>query len=118
MKDYQRPLGEAIRKARLGRHLTQAGVARQLGIDTRTVLNIENGKANPKLEVLYPLIRFLRINPQEIFYPEHPQDNPVTQKMQRFLGDCSEAELEALLPMCEYFITALRTKEKLPQEEE
>jgi len=38
--------------------------------------------------------------------------------MQRFLGDCSEAELEALLPMCEYFITALRTKEKLPQEEE
>ena len=39
-------------------------------IDVRTVMNIENHKANPKMEVLYPLIRALRIDARTIFNPE------------------------------------------------
>ncbi|MBS5432901.1 MAG: helix-turn-helix transcriptional regulator [Firmicutes bacterium] len=37
--------------------LSQAQLADKPHIDARTILNIENGKGNPKLEILYPLIR-------------------------------------------------------------
>ena len=40
-----------------------------------TVLNIENYKGNPKMEVLYPLVRALKMDSREIFYPEILQDS-------------------------------------------
>lgn len=50
--------------------LTQGEVADVIHIDNRTVLNIENYRGNPKLKILYPLIRLLQIDPSEIFYLE------------------------------------------------
>lgn len=46
-----------------------------IDIDARTVLNIENYKGNPKMEVLFPLIRALKIDPNLIFYPERQLSN-------------------------------------------
>lgn len=112
MQEFQRPLGETVKRVRLARGLTQAGLARQLNCDTRTILNIENGKSNPQMEILYPLIRFLKIDPKDIFYPDLSSDNAALQKMQTFLSDCSEAELDALLPLCQYFVSTLRTNQR------
>ena len=47
MKEFQEPVGKVIRNARLEQGLTQFDVARRLGLDSRTILNIENGKGNP-----------------------------------------------------------------------
>ena len=118
MKEFQEPMGKVIRKARLEQGLTQFDVARRLGLDSRTILNIENGKGNPKAEVLYPLIRLLKIDPREIFYPDKPDGNAAYRKMEMFLASCSEEELEALLPMCRYFIDALRAKSNIPVDNE
>ena len=57
MPQYTRPLGDAVKRARGELGVTQRQVAEAADVDVRTVLNIENYKGNPKLEVLYPLIR-------------------------------------------------------------
>ena len=57
MQEYSRSLADAVKRARGELGLTQNQVANIAEIDERTVLNIENYKGNPKLEVLYPLVR-------------------------------------------------------------
>lgn len=46
MQDYARSLGDAVKRARGKLDLTQNEVADAAGIDSRTVLNIENYKGN------------------------------------------------------------------------
>ena len=66
--EYARILGDVIKTEREVASLTQAELAEKTGIDSRTILNIENYHGNPKLQVLYPLIRALGIDANEIFY--------------------------------------------------
>ncbi len=56
--------------------LTQNQVAVLIDSDERTIMNIENYKANTTMEVLYPLIRTLQIDPREIFCPEMDKESP------------------------------------------
>ena len=55
MYDFSYPLGNAVKSTCYQHGLTQLQVADMADIDVRTVMNIENYKANPKMEVLYPL---------------------------------------------------------------
>lgn len=68
MQSYSRPLGDAVKRARAELGFTQNQVAEAADIDVRTVLNIENYKGNPKMEVLFPLVRVLKMDSREIFY--------------------------------------------------
>ena len=110
MPEYAKPLGNAIRQARLKSGLTQVAVAEKVGIDQRTVLNIENGNGNPKMEVLYPLVRALEVDPWEIFYSELEHDNEAFRKLRIMLKDCNNAEIAALLPIVDAAITIVKTK--------
>ena len=110
MHDYMQLLGDAVKKARLDHGLTQNDVADRIDIDVRTVLKIENHKGNPKLEILFPFIRELRIDPNNIFYPELQEDSLTLTQFQRFLSQCSEEEIRKLLPICETIISVLRTQ--------
>ena len=85
MHDYVKTLGTVIRKAREEQGMSQASLAEKLGIDVRTIINIENFRGNPKFEVLYPLVTTLRIPADRIFYPE--------------LHSLSEKEALELLPV-------------------
>ena len=49
MYDFSYPLGNAVKSTRYQRGLTQLQVAEMADIDVRTVMNIENYKANPKM---------------------------------------------------------------------
>ena len=49
MHDYVKTLGTVIRKAREEQGLSQASLAEKLGIDVRTIINVENFHGNPKL---------------------------------------------------------------------
>ena len=70
MLDYRIALGNAIKAARTELNLTLNEVADLINSDSRTVLNIENYKGNPKMEKLFLLIRSLHIDPSIVFYPE------------------------------------------------
>lgn len=109
--EYARILGDVIKTEREVASLTQAELAEKTGIDSRTILNIENYHGNPKLQVLYPLIRALGIDANEIFYSREGKCSTKLYKLELLLADCSEEEIEALIPVCKSVITAIRSKE-------
>lgn len=108
MHEFSRPLGDAVKRARGKADLTQHEVANATNIDVRTVLNIENYKGNPKMEVLYPLIRVLKIDAREIFNPEMQRKSPALRKLRLLVEDCSEEEAAALIPIFNSVLTVLR----------
>ena len=109
MQEFSQPLGDAVKKARGELGLTQNQVADQIDVDVRTVMNIENYKGNPKMEILFPLIRALKIDSREIFHPEIRLDNPAVSKLNLLIEQCSEDEAAALIPIIESILSALRT---------
>ena len=109
MQEFSQPLGDAVKKARGELGLTQNQVADQIDVDVRTVMNIENYKGNPKMEILFPLIRALKIDSREIFHPEIRLDNQALRKLHLLIEQCSEDEAAALIPIIESILSALRT---------
>ncbi len=61
MSEYSRALGDTVRAARKKMGLSQNKVAALIDADERTIMNIEAYNANTTMDVLYPLIRILRI---------------------------------------------------------
>ena len=116
MHDYSRPLGDAVKRARGKLDLTQNEVADLADVDVRTVLNIENYKGNPKMEVLYPLVRALKIDAREIFNPEIRRESPALRQLRVLIEGCSEEEAAAIIPVFQSVLTALRDKNALPIE--
>lgn len=108
MPEYSRPLGDAIKRARGKLDLTQSEVADAIDIDVRTVLNIENYKGNPKMEVLFPLVRSLEIDAREIFNPEILRESPALRQFRLLVEDCSEEEAHVLIPIFKAILAALR----------
>lgn len=113
MPEYSRTLGDAIKRARGRAGLTQSEVADAANIDVRTVLNIENYKGNPKLEVLYPLVRALHLDAREIFNPEIQREAPSLRQLRLLIEECSEDEAEAIVPIFRAVLNALRTQNSI-----
>lgn len=111
MRDFSKILGDAAREARNGLGWTQSRVAEESNIDVRTVVNIENYKANPKLEVLWPFVRVLRMDANEIFYPELQHRSPATTQLRYLLECCSKQEAATLIPVIEAVLEALRSEQ-------
>ena len=114
MPEYSKPLGDVVKRARKRRDLTQNEVADSIDVDVRTIINIENFKGNPKLEVLYPLIRSLKIDAREIFYPEMQRESPALRQLRLLVEDCSEEEAATVIPVLQAVISALRDKNATP----
>ena len=114
MQEYSRSLADAVKRARGELGLTQNQVANIAEIDERTVLNIENYKGNPKLEVLYPLVRALKMDSREIFYPEMLRESPMLEQLRLVTGECTEEEAAALIPVIQSVLAAMRSTNTIP----
>lgn len=110
MSEYSHILGDVVKQAREKCGLTQIEVANMIGIDSRTVLNIENYKGNPKMQVLYPLIRALKIDAREIFNPELRRESSARHQLRILIDTCSDQEIENLLKVYEPIVSVLRSK--------
>ncbi len=108
MKSGKQNLAVAVREARTGLGLSQEKLAEILNIDSRTILNIEAGRGNPKFEKLYPLITYLKISADKIFYSNYKNEAPNLQKLLALQKDCTEQEAVDLLPMVRYLLELLR----------
>ena len=111
MHVFSRPLSESVKKARIKMSLTQEQVGALADTNTRTISSIENGKSNTRMNILYPLIRALRIDPNEIFYPEMCADSSVKHQLHILVDDCSEQEATVLLSTSEAILEAVRSKD-------
>ncbi len=110
MPEYSKSLGDATKTARKRLNLTQNEVANAIDVDVRTVINIENYKGNPKMEVLYPLIRTLNIDAREIFNPEMLRQSPALRHLRVMVEECNEQEAEAMIPIFTSVLAVLRSK--------
>lgn len=110
---FSEPLGNAVKNARIQLGLTQNQVADMIDVDVRTVMHIENYKANPKMEVLYPLIRALEIDSHEIFNSEMQRTTPALNHLRVLIEECTEQEAEALIPILKTILSVLRSKDVL-----
>ena len=70
MHVFSHPLAESVKKARSRMDLTQEQVAALSETNTRTISSIENEKSNTRMNILFPLVRALRIDPREFYYPK------------------------------------------------
>ena len=113
MPNYSRPLGDTVKQARCRLQLTQNEIANTIGVDSRTILNIENYKGNPKMEVLYPLIRALNIDAREIFTPESLDESAAIHQLKQIIDTCTEQEALLLIPIVSALISALRSKDRI-----
>lgn len=116
MHDYSRSLGVAVRKARNESGLTQVKLAEMTGIESRTIINIEGCEGNPMLENLYSLIRTLKIDPWEVFYPELQQRDAAFRQLQLLLKECSDEEIASLLPICRAALSVLKSDNSIKVE--
>lgn len=116
MPEYSRPLGDAVKRARGKLGLTQNEVADAADVDVRTVLNIENYKGNPKMEVLFPLVRALKIDAREIFNPEMQRESPALRQLRLLIEECSEEEAAIIIPVFQAVLNALRNQNATPIE--
>lgn len=110
MSEYTHTLGDVVKRARGKSGLTQSEVADAAYIDVRTVLNIENYKGNPKMEVLYPLVRVLKIDAREIFNPEMQRESPALCQLRLLVEDCNEEEAAAIIPIFNSVLSVLRER--------
>lgn len=69
---------------------------------------------NPKLEVLYPLIRSLKNDAREIFYPEMQRESPALRQLRLLVEDCSEEEAATIITVLQSVVAALRDKNATP----
>lgn len=111
MQDFAHVLGNAVKKARYDLKLTQSEVADSIQADERTIANIEHYKGNPKLEILWPLLRALSIDANAVFYPEQNETFKEALQFQVFLSQCSEDEIQLLFPICQSVIAAYRSSQ-------
>lgn len=116
MDAFSQPLGDVVRNRRTEVGLTQVQLAELIHAEKRTILNIENYKGNPKMEILYPLVRELKINPIHIFYPEANYPSSEITQFQFFLSQCSQGEITFLYTVCQGVLEALRSNSALLKE--
>lgn len=111
MHDFAQQLGDTIKKARLKQGLTQNQVAEKINVDVRTIIHIENYKANPKMEVLYPLIRALQIDAREVFTPEILHDTPNLRQLRVVIDNCTETEAAALTSVVKTVLNVMHSSQ-------
>lgn len=111
MQEYSRPLGDTVRSARIERGYTQKQLAERIDVDERSISSIEKYQANTTMEILYPLIRELKIDSREIFNPELGRESKAHYQLRLLLDNCTEAEAATLLSVCETVLSALRNKD-------
>ena len=116
MHDYSRSLGVAVKKARNELGLTQVKLAEMINVESRTIINIEGCEGNPMLENLYSLIRTLKIDPWEVFYPKLQQRDAAFRQLQLLLKECSDEEIASLLPICRAALSVLKSDNSIKVE--
>jgi DNA-binding XRE family transcriptional regulator len=116
MHEYSRPLGDAVRTARIQHGYTQKQLADELDVDERTIISIENYRSNTTIEILYPLLRLLEIDARKIFSPELEQESQVIYRFQLLIKSCTEEEATTLLSVCDAVLAVLRNKTGLTLE--
>ena len=104
MRIEKTKLGPIIKEARKGRGLTQEKLAEKAGIGLRHMMGIENEGSNPSFQVLYAIVRELRIPGDRVFYPDTDPDDPRLEHLVNLLKQCSDSDIRAISALTEHLL--------------
>lgn len=80
MEQFLTRLATMIRSSREAQSLTQEKLGDLVSIDQSMVGNYERGRAKPRIDTLYHLVRVLNLDVNELFYGQSAQsDGPAEQ---------------------------------------
>lgn len=113
MHEYQRILGDRVKEARNKRGLTQVQLAERIQSNKRTILDIERGNGNPKLETLVAILTYLEIDPYTIFYHEPQERSAALLRLEQQLHGCSEEEIQMLSDICRSVLSFAHMEERI-----
>jgi transcriptional regulator with XRE-family HTH domain len=105
IKSYDSNLGAIIKHSRKAHDLTQEQLAERVGIGSRHLMAIENEGKAPSFEVLFKLIRILKISPDVIFYPDGKPEDSQFDYLARMLAQCSERDVQIITALAESMIS-------------
>lgn len=111
-KKPQKTLGDLVRLARQSQRMSQDALAVRVGACKRTICGLENSKANPKFEIVYELVRELKIPLEPLFYPERC-DSEVKKRILVELNQCTEEEMKLLLFMIRGYLATQKKLDKV-----
>ncbi|HVI40990.1 MAG TPA: helix-turn-helix transcriptional regulator [Anaerovoracaceae bacterium] len=103
----KKALGAAIKAARSENKITQEQLAEMIGVAPSHVKQIESGKRNPSVEVLYKLAHTLNFSVDDVFFPDRKDNQELLYKVERSLQQCSVHDLRVVYST----ITALKDKQ-------
>ena len=90
------------------------GSIKSLGADyTKERIRERIETVSPKFERLYPIITYLKIPADKIFYPTSIQQSPELQMLHTMLNDCTDQEALALMPIIRDLLDLLRKQDSL-----
>ena len=107
---FEAQVGVKLRHTRLMKGLTLKQLAEQVGCSESLLSKIENGRANPSLNILKRLVKALGVTVGNLFaFPDDP-DNVVTRAGQRPLIETDQLKhghgivIERLIPYSEEYL--------------
>lgn len=88
-----------VRTERKRQHLTQKQLAERLGMNPRTIIDLENCQSNPKFETVVFISKELNISVDAAIFPEMV-NKTVSKTVVDFFTGKSEAEIEKYIALC------------------
>lgn len=101
-------LGDAVKKERLCRNLSQNTLAEYAQTSLRTISDIETGKANPRLDTLVPLANYLNISIDSIILQCKAPMDPIMYQIISELNNCTLEEKELALSTLKGLLEGLK----------
>lgn len=108
-----RPLGAAIKKARVDAGYTRHKACAILNISPRYLANIENKGQHPSVQVLYELVAFFNVPISQYFLPGNVsarQPETKEDKLLCYTKQLSDAEMDVLLATAEALVRMRKAK--------
>ena len=92
-------LGPVVQKFRKRRKLSADAVAEHLGCSSHHYSTIENNHTKPGYPALVEIIRYLGVDPKEIFFPEETIVEPDSKRAQllHLLQTCSDNRVDIMM---------------------
>ena len=88
-----------VRSERKRQHLTQKQLAERLGMNPRTIIDLETCQSNPKFETVVLVAKELNISVDAAIFPEMINQT-VSKTVVDFFAGKSEAEIEKFIALC------------------
>lgn len=88
-----------VRSERKRKHLTQKQLAERLGMNSRTIIDLETRQSNPKFETVVLVAKELNISVDAAIFPEMVNQT-VSKTVADFFAGKSEAEIEKYIALC------------------